>query len=394
MTVSSHLATVQLDRTLDVAERLTQLRDWQRTWEQERTAIDRQLRLLDPNNRFDIQRGLQFTRLQQRLRMKLVQAPLEISPDVINQTGYETLRHDLVCQFAQLSQEERLLWLQNFLFIMTPELRQLNDKIAQVRAFRSLGQRRNFLLGGPSGMGKTTYLDWYTANYLPTVLPDRNHVPVIKIDAPVSNQTPKPLFQRIILECGLSYLRSDNEEDLLMKLALYLQTCGTELLIVDEVEHIKRPTIKRRLLEVSNLAPGLPILCASCHPTTWVEGDAEVAGRWNDYFELHQYTGERLRQLLAYLELLLPFPEPSALAVYSVGTGKRNSTAGPAQLIEQWTGGILRDIMILVMDASIRAIQQRLPRLTPLLLEATWKDIQTHQVTNFLDVLHRHKGGG
>jgi hypothetical protein len=393
MITASPISTVHLDHTLNVAARLTQLQEWQQKWQREHAQLDGRLRQMDLNEYFDIQRGAQFTRLQQRLRMKLVQAPLEITPDIVKQVGYDTLRHHLVQQFASLSQAERLLWLQNFLFILTPDLRLLNDKIAQVRAYRSLGQRRNFLLGGPSGMGKSTYLDWYTANHMPTVQPDRNHVPVIKIDAPVSNHTPKPLFQRIILECGMSYLRSDNEENLLMKMALFFQTCGTELLIVDEVEHIHTPKLKRRLLEVSNLVPNLPIICASCHPTTWVEGDAEVAGRWNDFFELRQYTGDRLRQLLAYLELLLPFPEPSALAVYTVGRDKRRQADGPARLIERWTGGILRDIMILVMDASTRAIQQRLPKLTPSLLEATWKDIQTHQVTDFLNVLRLRERG-
>jgi len=393
MITASPISTVHLDHTLNVAARLAQLQEWRQKWQQEHAQLDSRLRQLDRNQPFDVHRGAQVTRLQQRLRMKLVQAPLEITPDIVKQVGYDTLRHHLVQQFASLSQAERLLWLQNFLFILTPDLRLLNDKIAQVRAYRSLGQRRNFLLGGPSGMGKSTYLDWYTANHIPTVQPDQNHVPVIKIDAPVSNHTPKPLFQRIILECGMSYLRSDNEENLLMKMALFFQTCGTELLIVDEVEHIHSPGLKRRLLEVSNLVPNMPIICASCHPTTWVEGDAEVAGRWNDFFELRQYTGDRLRQLLAYLELLLPFPEPSALAVHTVGRDKRHQADGPARLIERWTGGILRDIMILVMDASTRAIQQRLPRLTPSLLEATWKDIQTHQVTDFLNVLHRREHG-
>jgi hypothetical protein len=30
----------------------------------------------------------------------------------------------------------------------------------KVRNYRSLGQTRNFLLGGESGMGKTTYQEW------------------------------------------------------------------------------------------------------------------------------------------------------------------------------------------------------------------------------------------
>jgi hypothetical protein len=66
---------------------------------------------------------------------------------------------------------------------------------------------------------------------------------------------------------------------------------------------------------------------------------------------------------------------------------------GIARLIEQWTGGILRDIMILILDASARAIQQGLPSLSASLLEETWRRIQTHQVTDFLAILQQRNGG-
>jgi len=209
-----------------------------------------------------------------------------------------------------------------------------------------------------------------------------------------SKYTPRPLFQRMIMECGHSYLKSNNEEELLLKLSLYFQQCRVELLIVDEVEHISRHDVRRRLLEVSNLTPGLPIICASCHPFKWVEGDLEIAGRWNDYFELQQYTGRRLSQLLAFIELLLPFPQASALASTELQTGpkRRDRTDGLARLIERWTGGVLRDIMILILDASARAIKQGLPNLSPDLLRTTWQDIQTHQVTDFLQLLQRNGG--
>ena len=58
--------------------------------------------------------------------------------------------------------------------------------------------------------------------------------------SPVSNRTPKPLFQRILMKCGATTLRGD-EEHYLQLLTLYFQRCGVELLIVDEVEHIKKP---------------------------------------------------------------------------------------------------------------------------------------------------------
>lgn len=386
--------TVPADARLDVRQRLDQLAAWQAAWEQEDALLAQRAHQLNPGRWLDLQRGAQIASLRRRLRLQLVQQPLEIAADVVRSVGYTALRQHLVEQFAGLSTAQRLLWLNNFSFIITPDLRQLNDKIEQVRAYRSLGQQRNFLLGGPSGMGKTTYLDWLALHECPTVEADRNHVPIVKIDAPVSNHTPKPLFQRILQECGASYSVVDHEETLLMKLVLYFQRCGVETLIVDEVEHITRSEIRRRLLEISNMAHGVPMICASCHPLRWIEGDAEVQGRWNDFFELRQYTGQRLSQLLAFLELLLPFTSDSLLASYTIKPDPKSNeeVAGPAQLIEQWTGGILRDVMVLILDASAQAIRRGLPHLSPSLLQESWRRIQTQQVTDFLAVLRRNGG--
>ncbi len=387
---SSNLGTIPMGATFNVRQRLEALRAWRVEWEREEGWLKERLDQLDENSPLYKQQAMQIASLRRRLSMKLVQSPIDLSPEGIQQTGYAQLRAHLAQQFAVLSREERLLWLNNFYFILTPDLRQLNDKMTKVRACRSLGQQRNFLLGGESGMGKTTYLNWYVSNHLPTVEANCNHVPIIKVDAPVSNRTPKPLFQRMILECGRAYLRRDNEEDLLMYLVLCLQKCGVEIIIVDEIQHIVLPELRRRLLEISNLVPGIPIVCASCHPLRWIEGDAEVAGRWNDYFGLAQYTGERLSALLSFIELLLPFTRDSYLYLHKIkpDTRPEEAAAGPAWLIEKLTGGILRDIMILITDASRRAIEQNLPRLSPALLEETWRDIQTRQVTDFLQILH------
>lgn len=368
-----------LNETIDIRTRLQELRMWQEEWKLADDLLAERIRALDPKKYLDVQKGSQIAILRRRLRMQLVKKPLEIKPEIIRRVGYQELRQHLVTQFAELSKAEKLLWLQNFLFIMTPDLRKLNDKIAQVRKYRALGQQRNFLLGGHSGMGKTTFLDWFTSHELPKVELERTHVPIIKIDAPVSNHTPKPLFQRMILECGMNYLKHDNEEELLMKLALYFQLCGIEVVIIDEVEHITRPEIRRRLLEVSNMTPGVPFICASCEPLKWISGDTEVEGRWNDFFHLKQYTGRRLQQLLSFINLLLPFPQDSFADLQLDKSAK-----GVVQdersdvLIEQWTGGILRDIMVLVVSASIRALEQDLSYLNLQLLKETWQQIQTN----------------
>jgi AAA domain len=379
------IVTAIVDEKFDVGRRLTQMRTWQDEWRNEDERLRERLRQLNPGKPLDEQRGHQIGRLRKRIKIRRVREPLQIAFEAQENNegeGYRIVRQNLMTQFAALSKEDRLLWLDNFLFIMTPELWGLHKKVMKVLGHNSLGQQRNFLLGAHSGMGKTTYLDFLSALNLPADEGQRNRVPVIKVDAPVSNVSPKTLIQRMLLDCGLTYLKGDGEEELLMKLDLYLQLCDVELIIVDEIEHISRPEMRRRLLDISNMTQGIPIICASCNPTNWTIGDVEVAGRWNDYYELPQYLGERLSDLLVFVETLLPFSEESYLALRDVRAGTR-TIDGPAKLIQQWTGGILRDIMILIRDASQRAIEQDLPCLSPKLLEETWKGIQEKRVTDF-----------
>lgn len=369
--------TLVVDDQINVRQRLLQLCEWQEEWKKEDGYLAQRIEELS-DTQLASQEGAQIGSLRRRLLLRQVRRPLEISPELVRKIKYPVLRQHLVEQFVKLSPDERLLWLNNFLFIMTPDINLLNDKIAKIRSYRSFGQQRNFLLGGESGMGKTTYLDWFTSNYLPIVESDRTQVPVIKIDAPEGN-SPKPLFQRIILACGKNYLKKDNEEDLLMKVSLYFQKCGVEVLIVDEVEHIKSHGVRRRLLEVSNMTYGIPIICASCDPHRWTLGDPEVAGRWNDYFRLDLYKNERLQQLLLYINLLLPFPKDSFI------TSHQQDTKGQPYFIEdtileaiqKWTRGKLRDVMLLVVEASKQAIQEHQPCLVDKLLERTWKSIQS-----------------
>ena len=376
-----------IDDKIDVRHRLQLLLEWQNSWKEQVRFLDQKIGAMDKESLrdIDLQKAAEIDSLRRRIELQQVKVPFEISPEIIKAVGYGKLRKHLVEQFVQLSKEERLLWMNNFLFIMTPDIRKLNDKIGRIRAYRSFGQQRNFLLGGLSGMGKTTYLDWFTSNYIPSVERERNYVPIIKMDAPEGSSV-KELLRRMIVACGANYLERDTEGKLLQKVSFFFQRCGVEVVIIDEVEHIKSRSVRRRVLEVSNMTYHIPIICASCEPHMWVEGDSEVEGRWNDYFRLEPYTGKRLEQLLSFLNLLLPFAQNSFLrpapkkriaSSKETNTSEQENDSAEVAFIEEVTKGKLGNIMLLIREASKDAIVQDLPYLNKDLLQKTWGNIQT-----------------
>jgi hypothetical protein len=154
------------------------------------------------------------------------------------------------------------------------------------------------------------------------------------------------------------------------------------LIIVDDAEHIPYSKMRNYLLHISSVVHDIPIICASTNPAAWAGGYKEIVGAWNDYVTLPTYTGGRLRDLLVFIDTLLPFTKESGLFLTEVNVGTE-VIDGPAKLIEKWTGGILRDVVMLLMHASRRAIEDDLPCLSPQLLEEAWKELQTERVETF-----------
>jgi hypothetical protein len=380
-----------LDLELSVPQRLSQLQSWTAIWQAEDEQLQQRVMNLNPARQYEVLLGSQIASLRRRLAFQVAQIPIYLNPEAVHQVGIATLRQHLVGQYANLSTAERYLWLTNLFFLLTPTLRTLIEKLEKIRHYRRLGQQRCFLLGGVSGMGKSSLLNWYAFNYLPIIQSQCNFVPVVRIDAPVNNRSPRPLFERILLACGATALSGDDEHYLHL-LALYFQQCRVELLIIDEVEHIIQPVLRRRVLELSNLT-GVPIVCASCNPIAWTAGDEEIQGRWNDHFELTQFTGLRLDAFLTLLELLLPFTQDGQLGCREMQDGQ-GMVAGPAHYIEQWTDGIVREVMALVMDACDKALTSQAPGLTLAILEQAWRDVKRAKVVNFLDLWRARQGGG
>jgi hypothetical protein len=240
-----------LDGRLDIWARLAQLRDWRVELESAQAALTPRMEQLDKsyNKTLDMQLLQQLWQMEdalQLLEMTRVKKPLELPARVIVQLGgFDAVREQLQARFASLTKRDRLLWLSNFLFLITPDIRRLDNKIKNLLSWTHFGQGRNLLLGAPSGMGKSAYLNFLRFQYAVSVEADRNIANIIGFQAPVSEFSAKAMIQRLIACCGRAYLKGDNEEVLLMRLRVYIRLCAVLLMFVDECEHIRAHKLRR-----------------------------------------------------------------------------------------------------------------------------------------------------
>lgn len=90
---------------------------------------------------------------------------------------------------------------------------------------------------GPSGAGKTTLLRDYAANYPRYEADDRTIVPVLYARIP-ARPTIKKVATSLLRALGSDYADKGDEESRTHQLLTLLAECGTELLLIDELQHL------------------------------------------------------------------------------------------------------------------------------------------------------------
>lgn len=360
-----------LDLSLDVESRLNDLGRWERDWQAEDEALAAEQRHCNLDTRSGINRFARIATIRTRLHLNKVREPLTLpGKEELQKMDIKELGQCLRSQYRKLETTDRLHWLNNLHFIMTPDLHKANRKIENLLGEATARQRRGLLLFAESRMGKTSYLDFLWCQFRPIISENHNIVPIMKAEAPASNLSTITLPQRFVMEFGNVSTRRDTEERLNRKLSGYTQICETRLGMIDEAENIHTHRMQRKLIELWNYFPNVVLICASCEIQQFVSGSDQIRNRWDVSHELKTFSKEDLRDFLTFLDFIIPLPRSSLLA----------SDRMVSEIYSKTKGNLWR-VINLIHRASEVAIHASSPRLTKDILNDAW-DLYIHAEPN------------
>lgn len=90
---------------------------------------------------------------------------------------------------------------------------------------------------GPSGAGKSTLLEDYAAKYPPFDAEDRTMIPVLRSRVP-ARPTIKKLTTRMLRDMRSPFWNKGDELEQCFQLYTLVEECGTELILLDEGQHL------------------------------------------------------------------------------------------------------------------------------------------------------------
>jgi hypothetical protein len=230
------------------------------------------------------------------------------------------------------------------------------------------------LLIGQTRSGKSTILKRYTDRHPPSLDGDRDRRPVVYIDVP-SRCTVKSLAETLLTRLGDRFPHKGSEPSMTERVLWYLQAQKTELLILDEFQHLIDRRSQRVHYDVANWVKQLlnrmqrPILLAGLPTAADVlDADRQLEWRCAGTRQLAPFDWDDANDRQRFRGVLKKFDEQ----LRDHGSiGRLSDLAEPetAYRIHQATGGLIGGVARL-LTASVRiAVPEEAPRLSPDILQ-------------------------
>lgn len=230
------------------------------------------------------------------------------------------------------------------------------------------------LLIGLTRSGKSTILKRYTDRHPPSLDGERDRRPVVYIDVP-SRCTVKSLAETLLARLGDRFPHKGSEPSMTERVLWYLQAQQTELLILDEFQHLIDRRSQRVHYDVANWVKQLlnrmqrPILLAGLPTAAHVlDADEQLEWRCAGNRLLNPFDWDDAKDRQRFRGVLKKFDEQ--LRDYG-GISRLSDLAEPetAYRVHHATGGLIGGVARL-LTASVRiAVPDGAARITPEILQ-------------------------
>ncbi|HEV2864649.1 MAG TPA: TniB family NTP-binding protein [Pyrinomonadaceae bacterium] len=267
------------------------------------------------------------------------------------------------------------------IYIWSPALKEMIDLINRCREFSKIAaEPKSILITGEQGAGKTKLIERYMENFPRAVTAKETIVPVLAVDV-INPATVKSLVEELLDALGDPAADKGTIASQTRRLCNLLKKCKTELIIMDEFQHLIDWKSSKVMQNISNWLKvvmnrtKLPIVLIGMPNSADIldtKGNEQLKRRFSARRRLEPFgwgeSEDEQADMTGFLENL-----DEALAQV---LPKRSGLDDPetAYLIHSATGGAVHKIMKLVRGAAGMDLNQGLKKIDLVLLEEAYDE--------------------
>jgi DNA transposition AAA+ family ATPase len=281
-------------------------------------------------------------------------------------------------KFRSLPVEQKIAVIEQ-IYIWSPALKAMIKLMNHCREFSKIAaEPRSILITGEQGAGKTKLIERYMENFPRVVTAEETIVPVLAVDV-INPATVKSVVEELLDALGDPAANKGTIASQTRRLCSFLKKCKTELIILDEFQHLIDWKSSQMMQNISNWlkvvmnrtkVPMVLIGMPNSADILDAAGNKQLKRRFFARRRLEPFgwgeSKDEQADMVNFLEKL-----DDALTEILPGRSNLNDP-DTAFLIHSATGGVVHKIMNLIRSAAGLAVTQGLKMIDLELLEEAY----------------------